>query len=99
MEVAGLFNAGNFPQLIFGFEGNEHFNRFTGPNFNESDVALLKNTAIGDGVAFQFRFEVFNVLNRHNLTNMDTNLPDGNFGQATGQLGPRFIQLGGNLTF
>ncbi len=95
----GVFTTANFPQPSFGSEGNEAFNRFTGPNFNESDVALLKNTAIREGIAFQFRFEFFNVFNRPNLTSMDTNLPDGNFGKATGQLAPRFIQIGGNLTF
>lgn len=97
--LTGAVSKTNFPQPAFGTEGNEQFNRFTGPNFNESDVALLKNTAIGEGFAFQFRFEVFNVFNRPNLINVDTNLPDGNFGKATGQLAPRFIQLGGNLTF
>ena len=95
----GVFTTANFPQPSFGSEGNERFNRFTGPNFDESDVALLKNTAIREGVAFQLRFEFFNVFNRPNLTSMDTNLPDGTFGRATGQLAPRFIQIGGNLTF
>jgi len=95
----GVFTTANFPQPSFGSEGNERFNRFTGPNFDESDVALLKNTAIREGIAFQLRFEFFNIFNRPNLTSMDTNLPDGNFGKATGQLAPRFIQIGGNLTF
>ena len=32
---------------------------------------------------FQLRFEFFNFFNRANLNTVDTNLPDGNFGQAT----------------
>jgi hypothetical protein len=95
----GVFTPTSFSQPSFGSEGNEQFNRFTGPNFYEWDAAVLKNTAIREGINFQLRFEFFNLFNRPNLTSMDTNLPDGNFGKATGQLAPRFIQIGGNLTF
>jgi hypothetical protein len=96
----GVFAAGQFPQpTTFGSEGNELFNRFTGPNFEEWDASLLKNTKIREGVNFQFRFEDYNVFNRANLTSMDTNLPDATFGQATSQMIPRYLQLGGNLIF
>jgi hypothetical protein len=95
----GVFTPSTFAQPSFGSEGNEQFNRFVQPNFQESDIALLKNTKIRESVALQLRFEFFNIFNRANLTNMDTNLPDANFGKATGQQVPRFIQIGGNLTF
>jgi hypothetical protein len=52
-----------------------------------------------ESVSFQLRFEFFNVLNHPNLINVDVNQPDANFGKATGQATPRFIQIGGNLTF
>ncbi|MFP5227533.1 MAG: hypothetical protein ACLGXA_07865 [Acidobacteriota bacterium] len=89
----------NAPPATFGQEGSEKFNRFVGPNYDEWDADLLKNTKIAEDLNFEFRFEVFNVFNRANLTAMDTNLPDATFGQATGQLNPRFIQFGGNLIF
>jgi hypothetical protein len=95
----GIFGASQFTQPTFGQEGNESYNRFVGPNFDEWDTGLLKNTKIAESVNFQFRFEVFNTFNRPNLINVDTNLPDGNFGKATSQDTPRFVQLGGNLTF
>lgn len=95
----GIFSAGQFPQPTFGEEGNENYDRFVGPNFNEWDTGLLKNTKIAESVNFEFRFEVFNTFNRPNLINVDNNLPDGNFGKATGQDTPRFVQLGGNITF
>ncbi|HET8636335.1 MAG TPA: hypothetical protein VFL96_05760, partial [Acidobacteriaceae bacterium] len=95
----GIFSSGQFAQPAFGQEGNERYNRFVGPNFNEWDTALLKNTKIAESVNFQFRLEVFNTFNRPNLINVNTNLSNGNFGKATGQNTPRFIQLGGNLTF
>ena len=96
----GLFPAGTFTApTTFGVEGNEAYNRFRQPGFNQWDSALLKNTAITERVNFQLRFEFFNVFNRANLNTVDDNLPDGNFGKATLQYTPRFLQFGGNLTF
>jgi hypothetical protein len=97
--LQGIFSPGQFPQPAFGMEGNEKFDRFTGPNFDEWDTSLLKNTKIREDLKFQLRFDFFNDFNRANLTSMDTNLPDATFGQATSQLTPRFFQIGGNLVF
>jgi Carboxypeptidase regulatory-like domain len=95
----GMFTTSNFAQPAFGNEGNERYSAFRAPNFYQWDVALLKNTPITESVAFQFRAEFFNFFNRPNLNTVDVNIPDGNFGKATGQSVPRFIQLGGKLTF
>ena len=108
----GLFpGTTNFAIPSFGSEGNEKANQFRAPGFQQWDMALLKNTPIRESVAFQLRFEFFNVFNHPNLINVDGNLADrnydqtgaptltGNFGKATGQNVPRFIQIGGNLTF
>ncbi|MFZ0661432.1 MAG: carboxypeptidase-like regulatory domain-containing protein [Acidobacteriaceae bacterium] len=97
--LKGLFAADNFPQPAFGSEGNERYSSFREPGFAEWDAAALKNTAITEGVSFQLRFEFYNLFNRVNLNNVDANLPDGNFGRATGQYTPRFMQIGGNLVF
>lgn len=95
----GLFTASNFPQPSFGSQGNELFNQFREPGFAQWDAAVLKNTAITERVSFQLRFEFFNLFNRTNLNNVDVNLPDGNFGRATGQFTPRFMQIGANIVF
>jgi hypothetical protein len=95
----GIFSSGQFPQPAFGEEGNEKYDRFVGPNYDDWDAALLKDTKITEALNFKFRFEVFNIANRANLTSFDSNLPDATFGQATAQLPPRFIQFGGNLIF
>jgi hypothetical protein len=96
----GLFPVNNFPApSTFGAEGNESYDAFREPGFAQWDAALLKNTAITERVNFQLRFEFFNLFNRANLSAVDANLPDGNFGKATGQYTPRFLQIGGNLTF
>jgi hypothetical protein len=60
---------------------------------------FYKNTRITERVNFQFRFEVFNLFNRANLSNVNVNVPDGNFGKATAARIPRFWQLGGKLSF
>jgi hypothetical protein len=95
----GLFPVSNFPQPTFGSEGNELANQFRQPGFAQWDAAILKNTSITERISLQLRFEFFNLFNRTNLNNVDANLPDGNFGRATGQYTPRFMQIGGNVVF
>ena len=97
--IKGIFTSANFAQPAFGTEGNERYAAFRAPYFQQWDAALLKNTTFYESVSFQLRFEFFNLFNHPNLTNVDTNLPDGNFGRATGQAVPRFIQIGGKLNF
>jgi hypothetical protein len=89
----------DFAVPTFGQEGNEKPNQFRGPNFIETNANFFKDTAITERIGFQFRFELFNVFNRANYAGVDTNLPDGNFGTATGSHEPRFFQLAGKLTF
>ena len=97
--LQGIFTTENFPAPAFGSEGNERYNAFRGPGFEEWDTSLLKNTAIAESVSLQLRFEFYNLFNRPNLNNVATNLPDGNFGKATGQYTPRFFQIGANIIF
>jgi tetratricopeptide (TPR) repeat protein len=56
--------------------GDEAYNQFRGPGFAEWDTAVLKRTLITERVNLQLRFEFYNVFNRVNLHNVDTNLPD-----------------------
>jgi hypothetical protein len=82
-----------------GGGGNEKPMQFRGPNFIETNVNFYKDTKITERVNFQFRFEIFNLFNRANYANPDTNFPDGSFGFATGSHEPRFWQLGGKISF
>jgi len=95
----GLFPASNFPAPAFGTEGNEKSNLFRNPMFFQTDASLFKDTAITEPVKLQIRFDFFNLFNRENLYNVDSNLSSGTFGKATSQYNPRWIQLGANLTF
>ncbi len=93
----GIFPASDFPSpcpagtstaLGCGAEGNLGRNTFRGPHFAQIDAGFTKNNHIpwftSEGAELQFRAEIANVLNRVNLTGMDGNLADGNFGRATG---------------
>ena len=96
----GIFSSGQFSApATFGAEGNEKANRFRGPNFAETNVNFYKDTPITERVNLQLRFEFFNIFNRANLSNVNVNLPDGNFGKATGAHLPRWWQVGGKISF
>ncbi|MGC2329068.1 MAG: TonB-dependent receptor [Candidatus Sulfotelmatobacter sp.] len=97
--LTGAIPKGDFAIPTFGSEGNEKSNGFRAPNFYETNINFYKNTHITERVNFEFRFDVFNIFNRANYSTVDTNFPDGNFGQATASHEPRFWQLGGKLSF
>jgi hypothetical protein len=91
--------ATQFTAPTLGTEGNERQNGFRGPNFAETDMAIYKDNRFKERFNFQIRFEFYNLFNRVNLQTMDTNNLDANFGKATGQLLPRWWQIGGRFTF
>lgn len=97
--LSGAIPRSNFAVPTFGSEGNERPMQFRQPNFIESNANFYKDTKLSEQLDFQIRFEFFNLFNRANYANVDTNLPDGSFGQATGSHEPRFWQLGGRLSF
>ena len=97
--LKGAIPVTDFAVPTFGSEGNEKPMQFRGPNFIETNVNFFKDTHITEHTVFQFRFELFNIFNRANYANVDTNIPDGSFGAATGSHAPRFFQLAGRLSF
>jgi len=98
--LTGAIPKTDFAVPTFGAGGgNEKPMQFRGPNFIETNVNFYKDTKITERVNFQFRFELFNLFNRPNYANVDTNFPDGNFGFATASHEPRFWQLGGKISF
>jgi hypothetical protein len=97
--LVGAVPKSNFSTPAFGTEGNEKAMQFRGPNFFETNTNIYKDTHITERVNFQFRFEFFNLFNRANYANVDTNIPDGAFGAATASHEPRFWQIGGRVSF
>ncbi len=94
------FNAAAFSvpaQYAFGTAAR---NSLTGPNFFEMDLSLDKTFRISERVGLQFRWEVFNALNRTNLALPNTNVDVATAGLITDIAQPmRNMQLGARLSW
>jgi hypothetical protein len=67
-----------------GTVGTSRRNQVIGPGLSQLDANIVKNTKIREAVTVQFRWEVFNVLNRANFGAPSNFLiPGGIFGQVT----------------
>jgi hypothetical protein len=58
---------GPWQRPIVGTLGNAGRNVLRGPSFVQCDVSLAKRIQIREDMAFQFRFDVYNVFNKVNL--------------------------------
>ena len=94
----------------FGRPGNLGRNTFTGPEYFDTNVSLLKNTRLTERINLQFRAETYNVFNRIQFDNPgtagDTIASPGTFGQSLntltqpdGTTSARQIQLALKLIF
>jgi hypothetical protein len=63
------------------------------------DLALFKNTKIGEQARIQLRMEALNAFNRSQLRGIITNVNHPLFGQVTSIEGARTVQLGLRLDF
>ena len=80
----------NSPVQQFGSEGR---NVVQGPGYANWDFSLLKNISLRENEEFQFRAELFNLLNHPNLRLPDSDISSPTFGQIHSDLGPRVVQL------
>ena len=70
-----------------GTWGNAGRSILTGPGLFQVDIGLQKQFAISGDRNVAFRWELFNVFNRDNLANPETNLSTGQaFGRITSSL-------------
>jgi len=93
------FNTSAFatpPVATFGNEGN---NVIRGPGTINWDVGMSKIFAFRENMNLRFRCEFFNVFNHPSFNAVDTGLGDLSFGQVTGALSPRLVQLSLVLSF
>jgi hypothetical protein len=81
------------------FVGNAGKVVFRGPGTNQWDVALFKNIIFKERVSVQLRGEFYNLFNHPSFNAVDNTETSGGFGQLTGDLGPRQIQLAGRISF
>ena len=95
------FNPSAFQANAPGTFGNSPKNVLRGPGLNTADAALIKNWAVRERYALQFRFELFNAFNHPSFGTPNTNLTAGNVGAITsiGAIPPRVGQAALKLTF
>jgi outer membrane receptor protein involved in Fe transport len=93
------FNVGAFQQLqpdplgrfqVFGDEGR---NVVAGPPYMDWDFSAFKNIRVAESKEFQFRGELFNILNHTNFRLPVSDISSPNFGQIQQDVGPRVIQV------
>jgi hypothetical protein len=93
------FNTSLFSAEQLGQLGNASRRFFSGPGLNNWDVALLKDTAIREGMNLEFRWELFNAFNHAQFQAPDGNISDNNFGFSNVANPPRIMQLSLKLLF
>ncbi len=83
------------PQGRFQVFGNEGRNVVEGPGYANWDFSAFKNIPVAEGKEFQFRGELFNVLNHTNLRLpvSDISSGPGVFGSIHQDVSPRVIQV------
>jgi hypothetical protein len=76
-----------------------------GPGINNTDLSLMRNYAVREHLAVQFRAEVFNIANHAQFSKVDGNISDGDpstggtFGKVLAVRDPRLIQFAVKLLF
>jgi len=103
------FNTSLFTPETLGTLGTARRRFFSGPGLNNWDIALLKDTAIKEGMNLEFRTELFNAFNHAQFGQPDGNVDDPlhrnpsgqltGFGMITTANPPRIMQLSLKLLF
>ena len=92
------FSTSSF-QPAAGAFGNVSTGSMLGPDFQKWDIALAKNTKIGERVNVQLRVESFDVFNHPNFFGIGTTMGSTSFGTVTTDHEPRLLQMGGKIVF
>jgi hypothetical protein len=80
-------------------------NSFTGPMYQNVNVSLIKGfnlppaRVIGEHAAWEFRVDAFNLFNLTSLTAPGTSITSTTFGQSSGALGSRTVELQTRFSF
>jgi hypothetical protein len=79
--------------------GNSPRNAVYGFAFWQLDTGLTKDFRVNDRAHVQFRAEAFNVTNRTNFGDPQTNISRSDFGETTSTRPARELQLAGKIVF
>jgi len=93
------FNTSAFAFPPRGNFGNSGRNILDGPNYQNVNASLVKNTNMSERLNLQLRAEVFNLFNHPNFNLPDNFLGSPTFGRITSARDPRHVQFGVKLLF
>ena len=93
------FNTNAFVAAPDTRRGNAPVGIIQGPHLHTWDLSLRKYVRVQGRARIGLRADMFNVLNRVNFSNPNTNLNSGTFGQIADSKPPRQMQLSLNLDF
>jgi len=96
--LKGFALASDFPNPPLGQQGNAGRNTFTGPGLANLNTEFAK-AVNWERFVIEFRADVFNLFNRVNLTQPDSDLSSSLFGRSTSQNLPRSWQFGLRVDF
>lgn len=92
--IARFFNTDAFEFPAEGQYGSAGRNILSGPAYNSTDLAILKDFGVTERSRLQFRAEFSNAFNQVNFGSPRTELTDGRFGRITSSGSGRAIQFG-----
>jgi hypothetical protein len=98
--INGIALASAFPNPTLGSEGNLGRNTYFGPGLANVNVQFSKAFTY-ERYSFQIRADIFNIFNRVNLldSSVVSDLSSSQFGRATAQNFPRYVQFGLHFSF
>jgi hypothetical protein len=79
--------------------GNTPRNNVVGPGLVDLDASLQKEEALSELIKMQFRFDVFNLLNRPNFNLPNRIFGTSTFGAISNAQDPRELQFALKLIF
>jgi hypothetical protein len=93
------FDTGAFAMPAAFTFGSAPRNSVVGPGYANVDFALAKNWPVGQAGVLEFRWEIFNLLNRANFDLPNRIFGNPNFGRIFSAKSPREMQFGVRLAF
>ena len=96
------FNTALFAENALGTPGSASRRSFHGPGSLNFDLALLRNFALSESRALQFRLETFNTFNHAQFFGpvaVNGDFGTGTFGHVIQAASPRLVQVALKLTF
>jgi hypothetical protein len=97
--IQEFFNTAVFGPNAIGTFGNSGKNNLRGPRMFDTDLAIEKNTKIGERYTVQFRAEFYNAFNNVNFGQHDDFTTDPTFGEILSAGQPRIMQFALKLLF